>query len=426
MLEEADQIGQLIAERYRVEGVLGTGGMGQVLRARDTQTNRAVAVKILTESAIDASHGRARLLREGRALLGLSHPGIAEVYDVGETDDGGAFVVMELIEGATLRRLMSSPSFNFAQRLRVIVDVARTLGFAHRKGVLHRDIKPDNIMVRPTGAGVLLDFGLVKRVGFDGRSEDEKKRSFVTSAGNILGTPVFMSPEQIRSEPLDGRADQWSLGVTAYEVFTDQLPWKGDSFAAILADALMGQAVDPSEINEALPGYIDTVIARSLSKDPSRRFVDCDAFADALLAGDGLAVGSAETLAEGPIVQEPLATIQSQLGVKLEASASSHCETAASPSVANKSASRWASRAALIVGLIVISLAGWLWQRARARPPEPTHFRRPLSATSGVLTIRTVACVSLRSHPSWRCVASNLACHATLQVVESTQLRKSL
>ena len=263
-----------IAGRYEVVAKIGEGGMGQVLRARDTKLDRDVALKLLPPRSIGDEKARERLVREARAAARLAHAGIVHVYDVGETDDGSAYIAMELVSGKTLRSLMAEGGAGVEELLRALAECARALAFAHREGAVHRDVKPDNIMIRTDGRAALLDFGIAKTLSADAAG--------LTDEGQVVGTPAYLAPEQARGEELDGRADQFALAVTAYEALTGRLPWQGLSSSAIIAAILRDDPAPPSEVRPELGRGLDAVLLRALAKSRANRYPSLDAFADAL------------------------------------------------------------------------------------------------------------------------------------------------
>ncbi len=229
--------------RYQLLEPLGRGAMGEVYSAYDTVLHRKVALKVLTLSSDPAtfgstpssSNGAARILREARAAAGIAHPNAVSIYDVGEVD-GVSFLAMELVAGRTLRTFIGDPSVPLARRIRWVTDVARALGAAHALGLVHRDIKPENVMVRDDGLVKVLDFGIARRAitkeeaaaaGPLDRAALEKlaiSHGTLTAEGVVVGTPMYMAPEQMRGEALDGRTDQFAWGVLAHEVLTRQAP----------------------------------------------------------------------------------------------------------------------------------------------------------------------------------------------------------
>ncbi|MEQ9073536.1 MAG: serine/threonine-protein kinase [Sandaracinaceae bacterium] len=302
----------LVGERYRVVGPLGAGGMGVVYRARDEKLGRLVALKTLPKDRIGDSKARARLVREARSAAALEHPGIAQVFDVGETEDGGAFLVMELVRGESLRARMEDDALDRDALLECLGQVADALDHAHANGVVHRDIKPDNIMVREDGRAVLVDFGLAKdfgpavadTVGPDTPTEDAN----LTKEGTLIGTLSYLAPEQARGRDVGPRSDQFALATSAYEALTGVLPWDGPNAAAILAQILVDDAPPPSSLESSLPIEVDQVFAKALSKDAADRFEDAASFVRALReAFDRSEAGDApiDPLAMTPSVTPP-------------------------------------------------------------------------------------------------------------------------
>ncbi|WP_394844164.1 serine/threonine protein kinase [Pendulispora brunnea] len=238
--------------RYILEGRLGAGGMGELFRATDTKLERPVALKLLRGSPDRATS--ARLVREGRAAAALSHPNIVTIYDVGE-HEGIPFLASECIDGKDLRAYVRDPAVESERKMRWLQEVARALGAAHRAGVVHGDVKPDNVMIAEHGTVKLVDFGLATAV-----------------PGCVVGTPAYLAPEQIRGEPLDGRADQFAWAVMAYELMTQRLPWPGSDPVASMASVL-----EKEPDLEGLPPKLAPVVARALHKRRDERFPTMEA-----------------------------------------------------------------------------------------------------------------------------------------------------
>jgi serine/threonine protein kinase len=275
--------GRVLAGRYRVEALIGSGGMGAVYRASDTRLARQVAVKLVAAESLGDEAARERLIREALACAALHHPGIVHVYDVGETDDGGAFLVMELVTGTPLRALVHDDSWTDTARLTAIVEAARALAAAHRAGIVHRDVKPDNLMLRDDGRVALLDFGIAKQ------ATGQELTTNLTGTGVVVGTPAYLSPEQARGRALDARTDQFSLAVTAYELLTRNIPWTATSAIAVVA-AIMNDPTPPLRLADAgLARAVGPVLERATHKKPEDRYPDLDAFADALSQSAGIA-----------------------------------------------------------------------------------------------------------------------------------------
>ncbi len=267
--------------RYVVEALLGRGGMGEVYEASDPKLGRRVALKLIVSDT--SAEGAALLVREARAAAAFEHPNAVVIYDVGE-HEGAPFIAMELVRGAPLRRHVGDAAVPSAKRLRWLVDVARTLAAAHAAGLVHRDIKPDNVMVRDDGAIKVLDFGIARRsVPVDPSAPTETPLGQVdtlSGRGGVVGTPLYAAPEQLRGERVDGRADQFSWGVLAYELLSGRLPWAADDAVTALAQVL---SAEPPPLTAAgLPRAVEAVVARALAKKAEGRFDSLDEAADAL------------------------------------------------------------------------------------------------------------------------------------------------
>ena len=265
-------------DRYVIEALLGEGGMGSVYRARDTRLDRRVALKLVRDDDGDderRAERRERLLREARAAASLSHPSAAHVYDVGEAD-GVAFVAMELVRGRTLRVAMGETERSIATRVAWLADAGRALSAAHAAGIVHRDVKPENVMVSDDGVVKVLDFGIARR------SSSPVDPSAPTSAASVatltlegvqLGTPMYMAPEQIRAAPLDGRSDQFAWGVVLYEVLAGRAPWSTNGDALALVASILTD--EPAPI-EGVSRELFAVVRRALAKSPTDRFASMD------------------------------------------------------------------------------------------------------------------------------------------------------
>jgi len=285
-------------ERYTIETLLGQGGMGHVYRAQDERLGRHVALKVISEH-LASPEASARLVREARAAASLDHPNAVAVFDVGE-HGGVPYIVMELVDGRTLREAMGDASAPLATRIEWLADAGRALGAAHRKGLVHRDVKPENVMIRSDGVLKVLDFGIARRdsVAVDPAAPAQTSAlPTLTLEGVKLGTPLYMAPEQIRGDPLDGRADQFSWGVVAYEILARRLPWRGaDALAAmasVLTDPVARDALDAASV----PRAVQDVVLRALCKRPEARFASMD---DAVRALEAAARGGEPAGVPGP------------------------------------------------------------------------------------------------------------------------------
>jgi serine/threonine-protein kinase len=305
-------------DRYTIEAPLGQGGMGCVYRAHDTRLGRRVALKVISDGPRDGqtdADANARLLREARAAAALDHPNAVSIFDVGEYE-GTPFIVMELVVGRTLRGAVGDASVPAATCVAELVDVARALAGAHKRGLVHRDVKPENVMVREDGVVKVLDFGIARRQGgsIDPQGETETPAlPTLTIEGVRLGTPVYMAPEQIRGDVLDGRTDQFAWGVVAYELLAGRLPWRGGGDAMAVMASVLTDRVDRAPLDQAkVPRAIQDVVLRTLEKHPEDRFPSMDDVAQALGAAvrEGDEPGSAK---HPPARERPRGATEAQL-----------------------------------------------------------------------------------------------------------------
>src|SRR6185437_1291057 len=259
------EIGQNVGP-FEVLEPLGAGGMGEVFKARDSRLNRFVALKFLPASASDAA--RERFQREAEAIAALSHPHICALHEIGD-DHGQPYLVLELLEGETLRaRLRRTGAPSNDQLLDWGAQIADALDAAHRKGVLHRDLKPDNIFISPGGHIKVLDFGLARLAAPEPAGEDRT----LTSPGMTMGTVPYMSPEQAKGEVVDARSDLFSFGSVFYEMATGRPAFPANSAAESIAAILKEQPPRPRAVRPELPPKIEEVADRCLEKDPELRY----------------------------------------------------------------------------------------------------------------------------------------------------------
>ena len=249
--------------RYQLVDEIGQGAMGVVYRAHDPQINRQIALKLLRQDRVTSEDLVQRFLKEAQAMGGLSHPNIATVYDTGR-DHGTIFIAMEILQGKSLRDHMREKELHHNEIVHIGVQIAEALDFAHRKGIVHRDIKPSNIIIDPDGNAKITDFGIAHI--------EDPTITQQTIPGEILGTPLYMSPEQVKSNPVDGRSDLYSLGILLYEMATGTSPFKGDNFASIFQAILQDTPPAPELNDSPMSRNLSTLIMKSLSKDPDQRF----------------------------------------------------------------------------------------------------------------------------------------------------------
>ncbi len=263
-------VGGVIDDRYEVEAVLGEGGMGTVYRVRHRILERLFALKALRlELARDADLGE-RFLREARAVASISHPGVVQITDFGALPTGQTYFVMELLTGEPLSFVLRKGGpLPAARAVRLLLEMIEALSAAHAAGVVHRDLKPDNVLVCPTQTGEtvkILDFGLAKVAG----------QSRLTQAGVVFGTPHYMSPEQASGGTVDERTDLYALGVVMYEIFTGRVPFEADSYMGVLTKHLYVAPTPPSVLLGGLTelGALEMVVLRCLEKKPERRYAN--------------------------------------------------------------------------------------------------------------------------------------------------------
>jgi len=247
--------------------------MGVVYQAHDPQIDRVIALKVLRQDRVSSADLVQRFLKEAKAIGRLSHPNIVTVYDVGQDHDT-IFIAMEFLEGRSLNEVMKSKSLSLDEIVLIGAQVADAVDYAHNKGIVHRDIKSTNIILTPGGQPKITDFGIA-------HIEDPSAPQ-QTQAGEILGTPVYMSPEQIMSKPVDGRSDLYSLGVILYELTTGQRPFSGDNLAAIFRAITQDTPAAPFNMAPFIPQALSELIVKSLAKEPDERFQTGKAMAETL------------------------------------------------------------------------------------------------------------------------------------------------
>jgi len=270
-------IGETVSH-YRVLEKLGEGGMGVVYLAEDVVLRRQVAIKTLTTARDLASqHFHSRFLREARAASKLSHPHIATIYDYGETTDGRPYIVMELVRGKTLSALIREERLSIQRTIEIVSEVAEALSEAHRHGLVHRDIKPSNIAINERGSVKVLDFGLAKQLAPTPTDTDASALANTqTREGIILGTPLYLSPEQALGAEIDARSDLFSLGSVLYECITGRPAFAGNNEADICARVIRDVPAVPSELNKNVSPELDRVTMTALAKDPKARYQTAD------------------------------------------------------------------------------------------------------------------------------------------------------
>src|SRR5258708_2191180 len=265
------QLGQ-----YRIEAALGAGGMGEVFRARDTRLNRTVAIKISQRLFTG------RFKQEARAVAALNHPNIVQIYELG-SEAGDDFIVMEFVPGRTLAELLCAAPLALDQALEYANQIASALAAAHAAGIVHRDIKPGNIIVSDAGVVKILDFGLAKAEQKAVPSDTTVTAGAQTGAGTVLGTAAYMSPEQAEAKAVDARSDIFSTGALLYEMLTGRRAFDGDSTLRVLSKILHETPREIRELRPEVPQAIARIVRRCLEKDPALRYPSGKELADELM-----------------------------------------------------------------------------------------------------------------------------------------------
>jgi eukaryotic-like serine/threonine-protein kinase len=263
----------IVDGRYRVIRRLGSGGMADVYMAEDQQLGRKVALKLLYRRFAEDLQFVERFRREASSAAGLQHPNIVGIFDRGEWD-GTYYIAMEYIEGRTLKDIIreQGPAPTEAA-VDIALQILRAIRFAHRRGVVHRDIKPHNVMIDSEGRAKVTDFGIARAGASD-----------MTETGSIMGTAQYLSPEQAQGRPVDARADVYSIGIVLYEMLTGQVPFDAESAVTVALKQVSEPPVPPSQINPSITPALEAVVLRAMEKEPERRFVDADEFIAALEA----------------------------------------------------------------------------------------------------------------------------------------------
>jgi serine/threonine protein kinase len=258
---------------YEILQPIGAGGMGQVYRARDTRLNRTVAIKVLPPEFASRPDWKQRFEREAQTIASLNHPHICTLHDIGQ-QDGIDYLVMEFLEGQTMAKQLEKGAVPLDQALKIAIDIADALDKAHRQGIVHRDLKPANVMLTKSGVK-LLDFGLAKLISeqqFSHLSDAPTLVSITSPSAVVLGTPAYMSPEQIEGKDADTRSDIYAVGLILYEMFTGRAAFEGETSMAVAAKHLAEQPVRPRIINPSIPSWLERIILGCIQKNPAKRF----------------------------------------------------------------------------------------------------------------------------------------------------------
>jgi eukaryotic-like serine/threonine-protein kinase len=338
-------------DAYELLEPLGAGGMGEVWLARETRLGRKVALKLLPAEVTRDSARVSRFEQEARAASALNHPNVCTIHALGETADGQRYIALEYVEGETLRRRIAAARLTVRASMDVAVQVAAALAAAHASGIVHRDVKPENVMLRRDGFVKVLDFGIAKlTIPADAAGADATQTAFRTSAGTVVGTVAYMSPEQARGEPVDQRTDVWSLGVVLYEMLAGRAPFGGASSSDTLAAILDREPPPIARFEPEVPAELERILAKALRKDCAQRYqtmqdllLDLEALREDLLLRSRSGIRSAERRSDARAEGRTLAAWPWSRGTGV---------------------------AGLGAVILVLVLAGWWY--ARTPPPAPS------------------------------------------------------
>lgn len=363
---------RVLSGRYRVDEAIGRGGMARVYRGYDLTLGRDVAIKILDRELANDNAFRTRFRLEAQAASRMSHPTIVRVYDAGEDSetapDGTVravpFIVMELVKGRLLKEIIADGPVPVGDAVRYVDGILEALEYSHRAGVVHRDIKPGNVMVTDAGQVKVMDFGIARAVS--------DSSSTVAETTAIIGTAAYFSPEQAKGEPVDARADLYSTGVVLYELLSGRQPFRGESPVAVAYQHVSEAPVPPSEINASVPRSLDTVVLRALAKDPFQRYQDAAAFREAVDATvDGRSpskrqVGALTSELYGPNPRQAAETARSLRQLSTDTTMK---RTQSGPPVA------WIWAGVALLAVVLISVLFWVWTLSMQKTEVPTNSR---------------------------------------------------
>ena len=354
---------------YRIVRLLGSGGMGDVYLARDLTLERDVAIKLLPADGRDHDDTRGHLLREAQAAAALDHPNICHVHEVGQTDDGRAFIVMQYVEGETLSAVLRRGPMPVRDALALGAQVAEALAVAHRRGIVHRDLKPHNVIVTPSGRPKLLDFGLAKLAHSATVTPDATVQSAQTLVGVVKGTPAYMSPEQVQQRPIDGRSDLFALGALLFECLTGRRAFDGSSTSDVFGQILRVHPPPVSSLRSGLQERHDELCRRLLAKDPADRFQSADEVIGAVRL---LITDSSRDGVMPADMRTPSSGTSPALSAALTVVSGPDASGTRPGTRPGTRARRWLLPAVLVPALAAAAAAGWwAWHASRALTPAP-------------------------------------------------------
>ena len=361
---------RVIAGRYRVDELIGHGGMAKVYRGYDLTLGREVAIKVLDPELARDTAFRNRFRLEAQAASRMSHPSIVRVFDAGDPStseigsDEPPYIVMELVKGTLLKDIISAGPVPVDDAVRYVDGILEALDYSHRAGVVHRDIKPGNVMVTDKGQVKVMDFGIARAVS--------DSSSTVAETTQIIGTAAYFSPEQAKGEPVDARADLYSTGVVLYELLTGRQPFRGESPVAVAYQHVSETPVPPTEVNEEAPRTLDPIVLRALAKDPYQRYPDAAHFRAAL---DSAMTGNAPTRKElGALTSElygasPRQAQETARSLRQLSTDTTMTRTQSGPPVA------WIWAGVALLAVLLASVLFWV-VTISMRPPEVSSSSR--------------------------------------------------
>ena len=402
----ADAIGSRFGG-FHILSRLGAGGMGVVYEARDEALQRTVALKVLPAAITDDPGRRARFLREARSAAAVSHPSVATIYQVG-TDAGRVYIAMELIRGISLRQALAQGPLPFDKAIRIAIAVTRGVACAHAAGVIHRDLKPDNVMLSDDGRVKVLDFGLAKQVSLTASGLDGAPPGEQSVDGRIAGTPGYMSPEQARGLPVDARTDVYATGVLIYELLSGRLPFEGETPMDLLI-AASRDAYVPLDVSDAPPSVL-AVVDRCLAKDASQRYADAAALLEDLESLVGVRTADDEPVFHGiGAAGNPAPGSATRSRSAISARQSSDAAVLPAQPERRKRVAWWIA-AVVALGAVGIAAGVVQWRKA-AHDGQSGKLPSPLAAPGAVLACPPLEASGVDEPTGWLgAVAADIAC----------------
>lgn len=399
LVRDLSKFRKALGDHYEIGDLIGRGGFAEVYHVRDLRLKRELALKAIRPDLVLSDILLTRFRREAETIAALRHPHIVSIYDVGEVD-GTAYILMPLIKGESLKSLLAREGPRpFREAIRILLEAADALGAAHEAGVIHRDVKPENIMLEGKSRRVqLMDFGISKAIDASGDKN-------LTSTGMLVGTPHYMSPEQASGDPhIDSRSDQYSLAVVGYQMVTGSLPFDGDSTRAILFQQMVALPKSLRELAPTAPAYLSAAIERAMAKEPKDRFESMEVFADAVSQHEPLAFartsGESGTMPSLPKIEAPRAPAKRRwIGVAVA--------VAVVAGAVWFSMTRFGGKTPAVVPLSAPPVASDLKPASSQPEPPPPSTQQPAqppappSATATTVPTEPVSCATAQKKSDW-------------------------